>query len=144
MAQICIYTGAIHRKKITYFSIIFLKLQIFKKIHILHFLAHLAYMSNILRLLMAHTPHTERNIDTHRHMHTKTHTDRYIYHFTFYTFGSFGIHAKDTVYIWHTTDLHMHRHSDMHTHGHTHTETLTLRCRYTETHACLYTNTHTH
>ena len=41
LAQLCIYTGAIHREKIMYLQIIFLKLWIFKKNYILHFLAHI-------------------------------------------------------------------------------------------------------
>ena len=40
LAQLCTYTGATHREEIIYLSIIFLKLWIFKKIHILHFLTH--------------------------------------------------------------------------------------------------------
>ena len=48
---------------------------------------------------MAHT-HTqrERNIDTHRHMHTHIQTQIPFVHFTL--FGSFGIHIKDTNFIF--------------------------------------------
>ena len=41
LAQLCIYTGATHKKKIMHLQIIFLKLWIFKKNYILHFLAHI-------------------------------------------------------------------------------------------------------
>ena len=41
LAQLCIYTGATHREKIMHLQIIFLKLWIFKKNYILHFLAHI-------------------------------------------------------------------------------------------------------
>ena len=44
LAQLCIYTGATYRGEIIHLSVIFVKLWIFKKFHILHFLAHLAYM----------------------------------------------------------------------------------------------------
>ena len=98
---------------------------------------------------MAHTPNTQRNIDTHRHMHTQTHTDRYRYQFVHFTlFGLFGIHAKDTNFIFgipqtYTStqtcshmDTHMYRdidtqiqiHRDIcmfvykYTHTHTHTD----------------------
>ena len=40
LAELCTYTGATHRKEIIHLSIIFLKLWIFEKIYILHFLAH--------------------------------------------------------------------------------------------------------
>ena len=40
LAQLCTYTGATHREEIIHLSIIFLKLWIFKKIHIWHFLTH--------------------------------------------------------------------------------------------------------
>ena len=51
LVQLCTYTWATHREEIMHLSIIFLKLGIFKKIHILHFLAHLAYMPEILNLM---------------------------------------------------------------------------------------------
>ena len=36
-------------------------------------------------------------------MHTQTHTDRYRHHYLHFTlFGSFGIHAKDTNFIFGT------------------------------------------
>ena len=41
LVQLCIYTGATHRKKIMHLQIIFLKLWILKKNYILHFLAHI-------------------------------------------------------------------------------------------------------
>ena len=44
-----------------------------------------------------HTTHTERNIETHRHMLTQTDTDTFFLHFTLS--GSFGIHANDTNFI---------------------------------------------
>ena len=50
LAQLCINTGATHREEIMYLLIIYLKLWIFKEIHILHFLAYLAYMPKILSL----------------------------------------------------------------------------------------------
>ena len=50
LAQLCIDTGATHREEIMHLSIIFLKLRIFLKNHILHLLAYLAYMPNILSL----------------------------------------------------------------------------------------------
>ena len=63
---------------------------------------------------------TQRNIDTHRHMHTQTDKDTIS---TFYTFCLiWHICQIYKFYIWHATDLHMHRHSDMHTHGHTHVQ----------------------
>ena len=40
LAQLCTCTGATHREEITHLSVIFLKLWIFLKIHILHFLTH--------------------------------------------------------------------------------------------------------
>ena len=57
-------------------------------------------MPKILSLNMAHTPHTQRNIDAHRHMHTQIHTDIHIPFLHFTLFGSFGIHAKDTKFIF--------------------------------------------
>ena len=120
LTQLCIYTGATYREEIIYLSIIFLKLWIFWKIHILHFLSHLTYMPKILILHLAYHTHTHTYTDKHRHIQIP------FSHFAL--FGSFGIHAK---YIWHTTDLHMHRYSDICT------ETLTHRYRYTETHASL-------
>ena len=65
---------------------------------ILHFLAHLAYMPKILILYLAHYTHME--IDTHRHMHTHRHTQIQIPFLHFILFGSFGIHAKDTNFIF--------------------------------------------
>ena len=50
LAQVCTYTGATHRVEIVHLLIIFLKLWIFKIFQILHFLAHLANMPNILSL----------------------------------------------------------------------------------------------
>ena len=50
LAQLCTYTGATHGEEIMQLSIIFLKLRIFRKIHILHFLAHLTFMPKILSL----------------------------------------------------------------------------------------------
>ena len=41
LSQLCIYTWATHRERIIYLQIIFLKLWIFKKNYILHFLAHI-------------------------------------------------------------------------------------------------------
>ena len=41
LAQVCIYTGTIYKKNIMHLDIIFLKLWIFKKNYILHFLAHI-------------------------------------------------------------------------------------------------------
>ena len=49
LAQLCTYTGATHREEIIQLSIIFLKLWIFKKIHILLF-DSLANMPRILSL----------------------------------------------------------------------------------------------
>ena len=107
--------------------------EFFKKFHILHFLAHLAYMWKILILHLVHHTHTHlyRYTQTHAYIQTKIQVP--FSHFALS--GSFSIHSKD---IWYTTDLHMHRHSDICT------ETLTHRYRYTETHACLYTYTNTH
>ena len=50
LAQLCIDIGATHREEIMHLSIIFLKLWLFKKIHILHILAYLGYMPKILSL----------------------------------------------------------------------------------------------
>ena len=47
LAQLCICTGASHKEEIKHLLIIFLKLWIWKKSHILHFLAHLAFMPKI-------------------------------------------------------------------------------------------------
>ena len=44
LAQLCIYIGATYRGEIMHLSVIFVKFRIFKKFHILHFLAHLEYM----------------------------------------------------------------------------------------------------
>ena len=52
LAQLCTYTGATHRAKIMPLSIIFLKLQIFLKIHILHFLAHLCTALPVTALII--------------------------------------------------------------------------------------------
>ena len=60
---------------------------------------------------MAHTPHTQRNIIIHRHMHTQIQIP--FLHFT--PFGSFGIHAKDANFTFGTP----HRHTDTHRHMHT-------------------------
>ena len=75
LAQSCIYTGATYRGEIMHLSIIFVKLWIFKKFHILHFLAHLAYMWKILIFTFG-TPRTHMYTDTHRHMQTYRH--RYV------------------------------------------------------------------
>ena len=68
LAQLRTYTGATHREEIIHLSIIFLKLWIFKKIHILHFLTHWQTCQRHL----VYKWHT-----THRHMHTHRHR----YHF---------------------------------------------------------------
>ena len=78
----------------------------------------------------------------------------------FAPFGSFGIHAKDTNFIFGTpqtyidtdthTCTHMYRYTQIHTDTHiqahidtdTHTHRYTLR--HTQTHACLYTHTYTY
>ena len=52
LAQLCTYTGATHSAKIMPLSIIFLKLQIFLKIHILHFLAHLCTALPVTALII--------------------------------------------------------------------------------------------
>ena len=44
------------------------------------------------------THQTHRNTDTHRHMHTQIQIA--FLHFT--RFGSFGIHTKDTNFIFYT------------------------------------------
>ena len=132
LTQLCIYAGGYLQEEIMHLSIIFLKLWIFKKIHILHFLSHLTCMPKILILHLVY--HTHTYTDTHRRIQIP------FSHFAL--FGSFGIHAK---YIWHTTDLHMHRYSDICT------ETLTHRykihwdtCKFVNTCMFVYdTQTHT-
>ena len=81
---------------------------------------------------------------THKHMHIQTHRLRFRYYFTFYTFGSFSIHAKDTKFIFGTpqtytdTDKHIH----VQAHPETHTCTGTHRYRYTQMHAHTHTGTY--
>ena len=85
-------------------------------LRILHFLGHLAYMQKILILYLAHHSHME--IDTHRHMHTHTHTHidtDTILHFAL--FGSFGIHVKDTNFLFGTPQTYMC--TDTQTYAHT-------------------------
>ena len=55
---------------------------------------------------MADTPHTQRNIDTHRNMHTDTYRQIHISFLHFTLFGSFGIHAKDTKFLNGTHHTH--------------------------------------
>ena len=62
---------ATHGEEIMYLSILFLKLWIFKTIHILPYLVHLTFMPDTKFI----------NGTSHTHMHTETHTDRYRYHF---------------------------------------------------------------
>ena len=71
---------------------------------------------------MAHTTYTHRNIDTHRHMHTQTHTDT-----IFTLFGSFSIHAKDTNFIFGIPQTYTWTDTQTYTHTHTHTHTHTYR-----------------
>ena len=85
---------------------------------------------------MAHTTHTQKYRNTQIHAHT----DRYRYYFLHFTpFGSFGIHAKDTNFIFGIPQTYT---CIDNRHAHTYTERLTHR--YTTTHACLYTYTNTH
>ena len=86
LPQLSTYTGATHRGWIVHLSIILLKLWIFKKIHILHFLAYLATMPKILKFIND-TPHTQKYRYTQTHAHTDTDSI-----FAFYTF----------CLIWHT------------------------------------------
>ena len=93
---------------------------------------------------MAHTTHTQRNIDTHRNIRTQADTDII---FTFYTFWLIWHTChRYKFYICHITDLHMHRHSDMHTHTHIHVQ----RHWHTDTdtprhmHVCIHVNTNMH
>ena len=129
--QLCIYTGATYREEIMHLSIIFLKLWIFLKIHILHFLSHLTYMPKILILHLAY--HTHTYTDTHRHIQIP------FSHFAL--FDSFGIHAK---YIWHTTDLHMqilrYMYRDIDTQIQIHWDT----CKFVNTYMFVYIYKHTH
>ena len=74
LAQLCINTGATHRKEIMHLSIIFLKLWIFKKN------SHFALFSSF-DIYAKDTKFINGTSYTHRHMHTETHTDRYRYHF---------------------------------------------------------------
>ena len=70
LAQLCIYTGATYRGEIIDLSIIFVKLWIFKKFYILHFLAHLAYMWKILIVHLVHHTHIYLQIHTDTCRHT--------------------------------------------------------------------------
>ena len=60
-------------------------------------------MPKILILYLAHHIHME--IDPHRHMHRHTQIQIPSLHFAF--FGSSGIHAKDTNFIFGTPQTYM-------------------------------------
>ena len=95
---------------------------------------------------MAHTPHRERNIDTHRHIHTQTHADRYIYHFYILHFLAHLTYMPkiQNLYLAYHRLTHAHTLRYAHTWTHTCTETLTHRYRYTDMHVCIYIHTHIH
>ena len=91
---------------------------------------------------MAYHTHTQ----THAHRDTHRQIQIPFLHFTL--FGSFGIHAKDTDYIFgiQQTSTCIDIQTCTHIDKHTCTDILTHRYKYTQTHACLYTytNKHTH
>ena len=79
LAQLCTYTGATHREENIHLSIIFLKLWILKKIHILHFW-----------LIGKHAKDT-KFISGIPHTDTCTHTDRDT------IFGSLALKTNDVI-----------------------------------------------
>ena len=131
LTQLCIYTGATYREEIMHLSIIFLKLWIFLKIHILHFLSHLTYMPKILILHLAY--HTHTYTDTHRHIQIPFHILHFLAHLV-YMPNIFGI---PQTYTCTDTQTYVQRH------WHTDTDTLRhmLVCKHM--HVCIHTQTHT-
>ena len=115
LAQVCTYTGATYRGEIVHLLIIFLKLRIFKIFHILHFIPHLANMPNI-NIYKCHTIH--RNTYIYRHMYTQIQ----IAYLHFALFGSYGIHAKNTNFIFGTSHKHGNRYRQAHAHAHADTQ----------------------
>ena len=65
----------------------------------------MAQMPKILILYLAHHIHME--IDTQRHRHMHRHTQIQIPFLHFALFGSSGIHAKDTNFIFGTPQAYM-------------------------------------
>ena len=69
--------------------------------------------------------HAHRDTYMPMHTHTYTHTQIQIPFLHFALFGSFGIHAKDTNFIFRTpptyTDTDTHTHTHTHTHMYRHT-----------------------
>ena len=90
-----------------------------------------------------HHTHTEK----YRCTQTHAHTDRYRYHFYILPyFGSFGIHAKDTNFIfgipqtYTCTDTQTCTHIDTHIYRDIDTQIQIQR----DKHICIYTHMHTH
>ena len=126
LAQLCINTGANHMEEIVHLLIIFLKLWIFKKSTFCSFIS-----------FGIHHTHTHRNIDTHRHIHTQTS----FLHFTL--FGSFGIHAKDTNFIFGIPQTYTCTDTQTCTHIDTHVQTLTQIQIQRDKHVCIQTHAYT-
>ena len=125
LAQLCIYTGAIHREEIMHLSILFLKLRIFfKNSHFALFGFFGIYAKDTKFINVTHTHHTHRDINVHRHMHTQI--QKPFFHFTL--FGSFGMQYMLKILISH---LAHHTCIQIHTDTCTHTETDILFTFYT-------------
>ena len=92
---------------------------------------------------MAHTPHTERNIDTHRHMHIQTQTDRYRYHFYILHFLAHLAYMPKIQILY----LAYHRltHAQTLKHGHTHYRDIDTQIQiHRDMCMFVYKHTHTH
>ena len=88
---------------------------------------------------------TLKYCDTHRHMHTQTH--RYLFYILHLLTHLAYMPGIEILYLAYHRLTHAQTLRHAHTHTHTHTHIYIYRdidrWRYTETHACLYTNTTT-
>ena len=111
----------------------FLKLWIFYKLYILHFLAHI-HAKDPFGTLHTHTIH----IHTDKWTHTDTHGHQfYILYFLCHTYMS----KIQIVYLVHHRFTNTHTHRDTCAETHVHRYTQVHICRHTQTHAYFFTYT---